>query len=58
MMTPEQMDAEAARCDARGDVVTAAVWRARAACTRAGRVLPDKGRQMALDVRTDATDRP
>ena len=51
MMTPEQMDAEAARCESRGDVVTAAVWRARAACTRAGRVLPDTGRQMVLEVR-------
>lgn len=47
--TVEQMDAESARCAAAGDRVGAAVWRARAACTRAGWVLPERaGRQLEL----------
>lgn len=51
MMDPEQMEREADRCEARGDSVTAAVWRARAACTRAGRILPSQSKQMELEVR-------
>lgn len=51
LMTPSDMEAEALRCEARGDSVTAAVWRARAACTRAGRILPSQSKQMELEVR-------
>ena len=40
-MTAEECEAEAARCVARGDGVGAAIWRARAACTRNGKILPD-----------------
>ena len=41
-MTAEECDAEAARCVARGDALGAVIWRARAACTRNGKVLHDR----------------
>lgn len=39
-MSAADMDAESAACVARGDALGAAIWRARAACTRAGRIVP------------------
>ena len=40
-MTAEECEAEASRCVARGDGVGEAIWRARAACTRNGKILPN-----------------
>jgi len=42
--SPAAMDREAARRVEAGDALGAAIWRARAACTRAGKIIgPRKG---------------
>lgn len=49
---PEAMDREAARRVEAGDALGAAIWRARAACTRAGRIVGQaRGQMMIGEVR-------